>query len=44
MISYFPAIYPDELVYSWLCRYYVHSNAIKLKPEKSPPLKSWKVA
>ena len=26
MISYFPAIYPDELVYSWLCRYYVHSG------------------
>lgn len=25
MISYLPEIYPDELVYSWFCRYYVHS-------------------
>ena len=26
MLTYFPAIYPDELVYSWFCRYYVHSG------------------
>lgn len=26
MISYLPTIYPDELVYSWFCRYYVHSG------------------
>lgn len=26
MIAYFPEIYPDELVYSWFCRYYVHSG------------------
>ena len=26
MIVYLPAIYPDELVYSWFCRYYVHSG------------------
>ena len=26
MIVYFPVIYPDELVYSWFCRYYVHSG------------------
>lgn len=26
MIVYFPSIYPDELVYSWFCRYYVHSG------------------
>ncbi len=25
MITYLPEIYPDELVYSWFCRYYVHS-------------------
>ena len=31
MISYFPAIYPDELVYSWLCRYYVHSGFFSSK-------------
>lgn len=28
MITYFPAIYPDELVYSWFCRYYVHSGCL----------------
>ncbi|MCM1221697.1 MAG: TniQ family protein [Lachnospiraceae bacterium] len=28
MIVYFPSIYPDELVYSWFCRYYVHSGCI----------------
>lgn len=28
MIAYLPEIYPDELVYSWFCRYYVHSGCI----------------
>ncbi len=28
MISYLPEIYPDELVYSWFCRYYVHSGCL----------------
>lgn len=28
MIAYFPKIYPDELVYSWFCRYYVHSGCL----------------
>ena len=31
MIAYFPATYPDELVYSWFCRYYVHSGCISHK-------------
>jgi len=31
MIAYFPEIYPDELVYSWLCRYYVHSGCFSHK-------------
>ena len=31
MIAYFPAIYPDELVYSWFCRYYVHSGCLSHK-------------
>ncbi|MEY8419224.1 TniQ family protein [Oscillospiraceae bacterium 44-5] len=31
MISYFPAISPDELVYSWFCRYYVHSGFFSSK-------------
>ena len=31
MIVYFPTIYPDELVYSWLCRYYVHSGFFSSK-------------
>lgn len=26
MISYMPEIYPDELIFSWFCRYYVHSG------------------
>lgn len=26
MIFYLPEIYPDELVYSWFCRYFVHSG------------------
>ena len=31
MISYLPAIYPDELVYSWFCRYYIHSGCFTHK-------------
>ena len=31
MISYLPEIYPDELVYSWFCRYYVHSGCFTHK-------------
>ena len=31
MIVYFPSIYPDELVYSWFCRYYVHSGCLNHK-------------
>ena len=31
MISYFPAISPDELAYSWFCRYYVHSGFFSSK-------------
>lgn len=31
MIAYLPAIYPDELVYSWFCRYYVHSGCFSHK-------------
>lgn len=26
MIGFMPIIYPDELVYSWFCRYFVHSG------------------
>jgi hypothetical protein len=26
MIAYLPNIYPDEIVYSWCCRYYAHSG------------------
>lgn len=26
MIGFMPVIYPDELIYSWFCRYYVHSG------------------
>lgn len=26
MISFFPSPYPDELWYSVICRYYVHSG------------------
>ena len=26
MIGFMPFIYPDELVYSWFCRYFVHSG------------------
>ncbi len=28
MINYLPTIYPDELVYSWFCRYYIHSGCL----------------
>lgn len=31
MIAYLPNIYPDELVYSWFCRYYVHSGCFTHK-------------
>ena len=31
MISYLPEIYPDELVYSWFCRYFVHSGCLTHK-------------
>lgn len=31
MIAYLPPIYPDELVYSWFCRYYVHSGSLTHK-------------
>lgn len=31
MISYLPEIYPDELVYSWFCRYYIHSGCFSHK-------------
>ncbi len=31
MISYLPTIYPDELVYSWFCRYYVHLGCFSHK-------------
>ena len=31
MIAYLPPIYPDELTYSWFCRYYVHSGSLTHK-------------
>ena len=31
MISYLSEIYPDELIYSWFCRYYVHSGCFTHK-------------
>ena len=31
MIVYLPEIYPDELVYSWFCRYYIHSGCFSHK-------------
>ena len=31
MIAYMPTIYPDELVYSWFCRYYVHLGCFSHK-------------
>lgn len=31
MINYLPPLYPDELVYSWFCRCYVHSGYLTHK-------------
>lgn len=31
MITHLPEIYPDELVYSWFCRYFVHSGCLTHK-------------
>lgn len=31
MIVYLPSIYPDELVYSWFCRYYAHLGCFSHK-------------
>lgn len=31
MITYFPTPYPDELIYSCFCRYYVHSGCLSHK-------------
>lgn len=31
MISYLPELYPDELAYSWFCRYYAHSGYLTHK-------------
>jgi len=31
MIAYLPEIYPDELVYSWFSRYYIHSGCFSHK-------------
>lgn len=31
MINYLPEIYHDELVYSWFCRYYIHSGCLTHK-------------
>lgn len=31
MITYLPEIYPDELVYSWFCRFYSHSACLSHK-------------
>lgn len=28
MINYLPKLYPDELVYSWFCRYFIHSGCL----------------
>lgn len=28
MINYLPELYEDELVYSWFCRYYIHSGCL----------------
>ena len=30
MTIYFPEIYPDELVYSWLARYYIKTKLYTL--------------
>ena len=31
MIGFMPQIYPDELFYSWICRYYIHSGSFSHK-------------
>ena len=31
MISYLPELYPDELVYSWFCRFYIHGGYLTHK-------------
>ena len=31
MISFLPEIYPDELIYSWFCRYYIHAGCFTHK-------------
>lgn len=31
MIAYLPELYPDELAYSWFCRYYAHSGYLTHK-------------
>lgn len=31
MITYSPELYPDELAYSWFCRYYAHSGYLTHK-------------
>ena len=31
MIAFMPQIYPDELFYSWICRYYIHSGSFSHK-------------
>lgn len=31
MITYLPELYPDELAYSWFCRYYAHSGYLTHK-------------
>ena len=31
MINYLPELYPDELAYSWFCRYYIHSGCLTHK-------------
>ena len=31
MITYLPPVYPDELAYSWFCRYYIHSGSLTHK-------------
>lgn len=30
-IAYLPKIYPDELIYSWVCRYYCHNGFLNSK-------------
>ena len=42
MKLYFPEIYPDELVYSWFCRYAVYSGCVSSKVAISQLLYSTK--